>query len=228
MGKRMKKISAVLLAVALGACAEGGGIKRPSDRPFENWEKGAVLGAAAGAGLGAIAYSKNRSTGAIYGAVGGGLAGAAVGAYMDSQKRDLEKNLAREIQSGQAKVEKLPNDVVRITMTGQTAFETNSTDIKPGFYSTMDKLADVVVRYGKTTLTVMGHTDNVGSDSFNQDLSLRRAHSVAHYFESKKVDPVRMAIAGKGETAPVASNASETGRQQNRRVEIYVEPVRQG
>jgi outer membrane protein OmpA-like peptidoglycan-associated protein len=113
-------------------------------------------------------------------------------------------------------------------MTGQTAFETNSTDIKPGFYSTMDKLADVVVRYGKTTLTVMGHTDNVGSDNFNQDLSLRRAHSVAHYFESKKVDAVRMAISGKGETQPVASNASESGRQQNRRVEIYVEPVRQG
>ena len=73
----MKRILAVALALALGACAEGGGIKRPSDRPFENWEKGAVLGAAAGAGLGAIAYSKNRSTGAIYGAVGGGLAGAA-------------------------------------------------------------------------------------------------------------------------------------------------------
>src|SRR5438105_12965755 len=222
----MKRILAVALALALGACAEGGGIKRPSDRPFENWEKGAVLGAAAGAGLGAIAYSKNRSTGAIYGAVGGGLAGAAVGAYMDNQKRDLEKNLAREIQSGQAKVEKRPNDVVRITMTSATAFDTNSTDVKPGFYTTLDKLANVVVTYGKTTLTVVGHTDNVGSDKYNQDLSLRRAHSVAHYFEQKKVDPVRMAVSGKGESEPLASNNSESGRQQNRRVEIYLEPVR--
>ena len=222
----MKRILAVALALALGACAEGGGIKRPSDRPFENWEKGAVLGAAAGAGLGAIAYSKNRSTGAIYGAVGGGLAGAAVGAYMDNQKRDLEKNLAREIQSGQAKVEKMPNDVVRITMTSATAFDTNSTDVKPGFYTTLDKLANVVVTYGKTTLTVVGHTDNVGSDKYNQDLSLRRAHSVAHYFEQKKVDPVRMAVSGKGESEPLASNNSESGRQQNRRVEIYLEPVR--
>jgi outer membrane protein OmpA-like peptidoglycan-associated protein len=75
-------------------------------------------------------------------------------------------------------------------------------------------------------LTVVGHTDNVGSDKYNQDLSLRRAHSVARYFESKRVDPVRMAISGKGETQPVASNNSEAGRQQNRRVEIYVEPVR--
>src|SRR6267142_1800487 len=109
----MKKALSVVLVITLAACAEGGGIKKPSDRPFENWEKGAVLGAAAG---------------------------AAVGSYMDSQKRDLEKNLAQEIQSGQAKVEKLPNDVVRITMTSATAFDTNSTDIKPGFYTTLDKL----------------------------------------------------------------------------------------
>jgi outer membrane protein OmpA-like peptidoglycan-associated protein len=221
----MKKISAAILAVAVAGCAN---VKGPSDRPFENWEKGAVLGAAAGAAVGAMAYSKNRSSGAIYGAVGGGLAGAAVGAYMDSQKRDLEKNLAHEIQSGQARVEKLPGNVVRITMTSATAFDTNSTDIKPSFHTTLDKLSNVVVTYGKTTLTVMGHTDNVGTDKYNQDLSLRRAHAVAHYFESRKVDPVRMAISGKGETQPVSTNSTEIGRQQNRRVEIYVEPVVQG
>jgi outer membrane protein OmpA-like peptidoglycan-associated protein len=220
------KLICVLAAAALVAGCEN--MPRPSDRPFENWEKGAVLGAAGGAALGAIAYSRNRTQGAVLGAVGGGLAGAAVGAYMDKQKRDLEKNLAKEIQAGQAKVEKMPNDMVRVTMTSQTAFDTNSTDIKPAFYTTLDKLADVVVTYGKTTLTVIGHTDNVGSDKYNQDLSLRRAHSVARYFESKRVDPVRMAISGKGETQPVAANNSETGRQQNRRVEIYLEPVRAG
>jgi outer membrane protein OmpA-like peptidoglycan-associated protein len=219
----MKMICALIAVVLVAGCEN---MPRPSDRPFENWEKGAVLGAAGGAALGAIAYSRNRTQGAVLGAVGGGLAGAAVGAYMDRQKRDLVKNLAKEIQAGQAKIEKMPNDMVRITMTSQTAFDTNSTDIKPGFYTTLDKLADVVVTYGKTTLTVVGHTDNVGSDKYNQDLSLRRAHSVARYFESKRVDPVRMAISGKGETQPVASNNSEAGRQQNRRVEIYVEPVR--
>jgi outer membrane protein OmpA-like peptidoglycan-associated protein len=147
---------------------------------------------------------------------------------MDSQKRDLEKNLAQEIQSGQARVEKLPNDVVRITMTSQTAFDTDSSAIKPGFHTTMDKLADVVVRYGKTTLTIVGHTDNVGSNQYNQQLSERRAHSVAQYLESKRVDPLRLATAGKGETQPAASNSSESGRQANRRVEMYVEPVVQG
>jgi outer membrane protein OmpA-like peptidoglycan-associated protein len=118
--------------------------------------------------------------------------------------------------------------VVRITMTNQTAFETDSSDIKPGFHSTMDKLADVVVRYGKTTLTVVGHTDDVGSNAYNQQLSERRALSVARYLESKQVDSMRLATAGKGETQPLAPNASDGGRQANRRVEIYVEPVTQG
>ena len=222
---QMTKPVVLALALAVAGCAEG--IKKPSDRPFENWEKGAAMGAIGGAVLGAVAYRKDRTKGAVIGAVGGGLAGAAVGTYMDSQKRDLEKNLTQEIQSGQAKVEKLQGDIVRITMTSQTAFDSNSTEIKPTFYSTLDKLADVVVRYNKTTLTVVGHTDNVGSDKYNQDLSQRRAHSVAQYFESKRVNAVRLATAGKGEKEPVAANTSEAGRQQNRRVEIYVEPVRE-
>jgi outer membrane protein OmpA-like peptidoglycan-associated protein len=223
----MKKATSILAIVTLaGGCANG--IKGPSDRPFENWEKGAAMGAVGGAILGAAAYKKDRTKGALVGAIGGGLAGAAVGRYMDQQKRDLEKNLAPEIQAGQAKVEKLPNDVVRITMTSQTAFDTNSTAIKPGFRSTMDKLADVVVRYNKTTLTIVGHTDNVGSQGYNQNLSERRAVSVAQYFESQRVNALRLATAGKGESQPVASNGSEAGRQANRRVEIYVEPVVEG
>lgn len=216
----MKHYVVSILALAMVGCATDG-----SGPPLTHTQAGVLLGAAGGAVLGAVAYDRNRSKGAVIGAIGGGLAGGAVGSYMDSQKRDLEKNLGKEIQSGQARVEKLPNDVVRITMTSQTAFETDSADIKPGFHSTMDKLADVVVRYGKTTLTVVGHTDNVGSNQYNQRLSERRAVSVARYLEAKNVNSMRLATAGKGETAPVASNASESGRQANRRVEIYVEPV---
>ena len=187
-----------------------------------------MIGAAGGAVVGAIAYKQNRTKGAVVGAVGGALAGAAVGSYMDSQRRDLEKNLAKEIQAGQARVEKLSDQVVLITMTNQTAFDTDSSAVKPGFHSTMDKLADVVVRYGKTTLTIVGHTDNIGTNEYNQRLSQRRALSVAQYLESKRVDPLRLATAGKGETEPVASNTSESGRQANRRVQIYVEAVVQG
>jgi len=215
----MKRI-AVLLALALAGCT--------ADGPMQHRDSGALIGAGVGAVIGAVAYDRNRTKGAVVGAVGGALAGGAIGRYMDDQKRDLEKNLGAEIQSGQARVEKLPNDVVRITMTNQTAFDTDSSNIKPGFHTTMDKLADVVLRYNKTTLTVVGHTDNVGADDYNLKLSERRALSVAHYLEQKRVNSMRLAISGKGETQPVASNGSEGGRQANRRVEIYVEPVRQG
>ena len=220
--------AALAVATMLAACAEGGPGFGQNNRPFTNTETGILAGAASGAVLGAIAYNKDRSRGAVIGAIGGGLAGGAVGAYMDKQKQDLDKALAKEIQSGQARVDKMPNDVVRITMTNATAFDTNSSTIKPGFDSTMDKVADVVLRYGKTTLTVVGHTDNVGSDAYNQKLSEQRAHSVAEYLESKRVNSMRLALAGKGESQPIASNATEAGRQQNRRVEIYVEPVVQG
>ena len=120
----------------------------------------------------------------------------------------------------------MPNDVVRITMTNQTAFDTNSTTIKPGFYTTMDKVADVVIRYGKTTLTIVGHIDTKGTAEYNQKLSEQRALAVAQYLESKDVNPVRLATLGKGLSDPIASNNTEVGRQANRRVEIYVEPVR--
>jgi len=222
------KYVALVLSVVLAGCAAGGPGFGENNRPFTNTESGILIGAASGAVIGAVAYKQNRSRGAVIGAIGGGLAGGAVGAYMDKQKQDLEKALAPEIQSGQARIDKMPNDVLRITMTNQTAFDTDSSNIKSGFNSTMDKLADVVVRYNKTTLTVVGHTDNVGSNDYNQKLSERRAHSVAEYLESKHVNGMRLALAGKGETQPLASNSNEAGRQQNRRVEIYVEPVVQG
>ena len=220
MKGRLMKLRVILIALFLAGCA--------ADQPLGTMghrEAGTLLGAVGGAVIGAVAYDRNRTKGAVVGAVGGALAGGAVGRYMDDQKRDLEKNLATEIKTGQARVEKLGNDVVRITMTSQTAFETNSADIKSGFHSTMDKVAEVVVRYGKTTLTVVGHTDDVGSNAYNQSLSERRALSVAQYLESKRVDSMRLATAGKGETQPRSSNSTESGRQENRRVEIYVEPV---
>jgi len=226
MKGRQLKIVAMALGVALAGCAaEGGGIGS-TDRPY--MQAGAMVGALGGAALGAVAYSSNRTKGALIGAVGGALAGGAVGAYMDGQKKDLEKNLAHEIQLKQARVDELPNHVLRVTMTSDTGFNTNSTDIKPGFHSTLDKVADVVVRYGKTSLTVAGHTDDVGTAQYNQGLSERRAHAVAQYLESKKVNPVRLALVGKGESQPIASNSTEGGRAENRRVEIYVEPVVEG
>jgi outer membrane protein OmpA-like peptidoglycan-associated protein len=212
----MKRILIVALtaAVVASGCA----------KPWTDTEKGAAIGAGAGAAVGALA-TKNRTKGALIGAVGGGLVGAAVGNYMDKQKQDLDKALAKERESGSINVTKLENHSVKITMTGQTAFETGSTSIKPAFNTTMDKLADIVNRYGKTSLTVVGHTDHKGTTEGNQKLSEARAHAVGQYLRDKGVKDVRVVEIGKGEVEPIASNDTEEGRRMNRRVEILVEPV---
>ncbi|BAV34876.1 flagellar motor protein MotB [Sulfuricaulis limicola] len=194
-------------------------------RPMTDAEKGALIGAASGAVVGALVKKDKRAKGALIGAVGGGLAGAAVGTYMDSQKKDLEKVLAPEVQAGVINVAKTGQNNLLITMTAQTAFDFDSAAIKPGFHSTMDKIANVLVRYGKTHLTVVGHTDNVGTQQYNQSLSERRAGAVADYLGAKGVIPQRLASVGQGENSPRATNATEEGRRLNRRVEIVVEPI---
>jgi outer membrane protein OmpA-like peptidoglycan-associated protein len=194
-------------------------------RPMTDTEKGALIGAASGATLGYLLKKDKRKKGAVLGAIGGGLAGAAVGSYMDKQKRDLEKVLASEVQQGAIAIEQLPEHALRVTMTAQTAFDFDSTAIKPGFYPTMDRIADVFVRYGKTVITVVGHTDNVGATQYNQSLSERRAAAVEGHLQSQGVVDERLQALGKGETSARASNSSEAGRRLNRRVEIVIEPV---
>lgn len=195
-------------------------------RGLTKTQTGALIGTASGAALGAIINHKNRGKGALIGAVGGGLAGAAVGNYMDRQKQDLEKNLKSERDAGNVSVQKLPGDVVKITMTSQTAFDVGQADIKPGFRTTLDKLADVIIRYQKTSLTIIGHTDAQGAHDSNMELSRRRAAAVADYLQGKNVNAARLDAEGRGETEPVASNDTDAGRRANRRVEILVEPVR--
>lgn len=220
----MKKavISLVCAAVALGGCATGG--SADGKRSMTNAETGALIGVLGGAAIGA-ASSKKKGKGALIGAVGGGLAGGAVGHYMDRQKQDLEKNLQSERDNGSVRIDKLPGDVVKITMTSQTAFDSGSWMLKAGFGPTMDRLAKVVVQYDKTELTVIGHTDADGSNQSNQELSLRRASAVTDYLQAKNVNPARLEAVGRGELEPVADNKTETGRRANRRVEILVEPV---
>lgn len=216
-------IAVLASAVAVSGCSSTG--SADGKRSMNNTEKGAIIGAVGGAVLGAAVADK-KGKGALIGAVGGGLAGAAVGNYMDRQKQDLEKNLAAERKSGAVTIEKQAGDVMKITMTSQTAFDTGSAEIKPGFRSTMDRLADVVVRYQKTAITVVGHTDAEGSAESNRELSQRRAQAVVDYLGSKNVNAARLTAVGRGETEPIADNKTEAGRRANRRVELLVAPVR--
>jgi outer membrane protein OmpA-like peptidoglycan-associated protein len=223
MKKAVISVVSLAVAVAISGCTSTG--SADGKRSMTNTEKGALIGVLSGAAIGA-ASTKKRGKGALIGAVGGGLAGTAVGSYMDRQKQDLEKNLQSERESGAVKVEKLPGDVVKITMTSQTAFDSGSSALKPGFGPTMDRLAKVVVQYEKTELTVIGHTDAEGSTQANQDLSQRRALAVTDYLRAKNVNPERLDAVGKGELEPLEDNRTEAGKRANRRVEILVEPVR--
>ena len=222
----MKKVSLCLLglSIAVSGCTSMG--SADGKRSMTNTEAGALLGALGGAAVGAAVSKKNRGKGALIGAVGGGLAGGAVGYYMDTQKQDLEKALQSERDNGSVTVEKQPNDVVKVTMTSQTAFDSGSATLKPGFAPTMDRLAKVVIKYGKTELTVLGHTDAEGSNQANQELSQRRAEAVTAYLRAKNVNSERLSAEGKGETDAIADNKTEAGRRANRRVEILVEPIR--
>lgn len=213
----------LLAALLLSACATN---DLGDSRDMTNTEKGAIIGTVSGAALGAIVGSGNRGKGALIGAVGGGLTGAGVGYYMDKQAKDLALQLKPEMDRGEITVDKRASDnALLVSMTSSTGFDSNSAVIKPGYAMTLNKISRVLNQYGKTTVTVTGHTDNVGSDAFNQTLSEKRAQSVLDHFASQKVNPVRLAAYGRGESEPRADNATEAGRQLNRRVELLIQPV---
>lgn len=184
---------------------------------------GGLAGAATGAAIGSL--SANAGRGALIGLVGGALIGAAAGDYMEQQRLDFERALADDIRRGDIRVRKLPDDRLIVDMTSVTTFDTDSARIKPGFYSTMDKIASIVNQYGKTELAVAGFTDDTGSARYNMDLSERRADAVRGRLLADGVMPQRVSAYGYGENNPVASNATEHGRRLNRRVEITIIPI---
>lgn len=213
----------LLATLVLSACATN---DMGDSRDLSKTQTGAIIGTVSGAALGAIINHKNRGKGALIGAVGGGLAGTGVGYYMDKQAKDLEKQLQPEIQRGEISVEKRASDnALLVSMTANTGFDTNSTVLKPGYTTTLNKISRVLNQYGKTTVTVIGHTDSVGSDAANQALSENRAQSVMNYFAGQNVNPLRLESYGRGETEPRADNSTESGRQLNRRVELWILPV---
>jgi len=216
------RFCSLLLAftLTLTSCAKD---QYGNTRPMTDSERGALIGATIGALAGLTTKNKKKKV-VLYGIVGG-LSGAAVGHYMDSQKKDFEKQLQPEIAQGNISIEKLPENNLSVTMTAQTAFNVDSTNIKQGFHPTMGKIANIVNKYGKTHLNIVGHTDSTGSRTYNKQLSERRADSVRGFLGSQGVIQERMSIYGAGEDNPRASNSTEHGRTLNRRVEIIIEPV---
>lgn len=210
----------VLCGVALlGGCAED---------PYQKTKIGAALGAAVGAGAGAAIDSKNRGRGAAIGAAVGVLAGGGVGLYMDKQKKAIEEQLSKELATHDVELKKLPDNSIEVDLKSEASFATGSADVKPSFNTALEKLGGVVKQYDSTMVHVLGHTDDQGSHSFNQQLSERRAKAVAGALTAAGVDPSRIRTEGRGESDPDASNATADGRSRNRRVEIFLKPVVEG
>lgn len=215
----MKKIIlTTLVATALSGCA--------ANDPNQDTKRGAAIGAAAGALLG---YAVDDGAGGVLaGAAVGALAGGGVGRYMDKQQQEMEAALANERAQNALKIEQLENETLKIDIASEVSFDFDSASLKTAFTPTLTKVADILQRYPNTIIHVVGHTDNVGSESYNQQLSERRARSVVDYFAGRGVAASRLQAMGRGESEPRATNDTEAGRQLNRRVEIYVKPVVEG
>lgn len=183
---------------------------------------GAAGGAAAGAILGQVIGHDTKSTliGAAIGAAVGGAAGAGVGHMMDKQEQEMRQALAA---SDAAAVQREGN-LLSVVLKGDVSFDTNSSVVRPGLYGELDRIASVLVQYPQTLIRIEGHTDNVGSESYNMDLSRRRAEVVKNLLVQRGVDGSRMEVVAFGESTPVATNNTEAGRQKNRRVELKIAP----
>lgn len=208
-----KPVLILAMAGSLAACNTAG----VNDN--KNALGGGALGALTGSILGgAIASDKDR--GQKLGAILGGAAGLALGARLDEQERALRNDLG-----GTGAVITNTGDELVVTLPEAITFDTGSSVVKSRFQGPLSTLASNINRYPNTIISVVGHTDDRGSPSFNQGLSERRAGAVAAVLINNGVSPSRISARGDGEFSPIASNASAAGRQQNRRVEVRITPT---
>lgn len=179
--------------------------------------KGTLIGAGSGAVIGGIIGDKagNTALGAILGAAVGGAAGAYIGNYMDKQAEELDQDLAG------AKIERV-GEGIKITFDSGILFDFDEATLRPASEAELTKLAVILNKYPDTNILLEGHTDAMGSDEYNLNLSRLRAQSVSAFLSSQAVTATRLTIMGYGESQPIATNDTEEGRQLNRRVEVAV------
>ena len=180
-------------------------------------QKGAIIGAAAGGAVGGVIGSNNGSTakGVIIGAAIGGAAGALIGHQMDKQAKELEQNIPG------ATVERV-GEGIQVTFASGLLFGFDSDVVKGTARSNLVELARSLDKYDESNLLIVGHTDSVGKEGYNQDLSERRAESAANYLVGQGVARNRIGTKGLGEMEPVSTNETDAGRAKNRRVEVAI------
>lgn len=206
--KTIKHISVLIIAfsVIAAACSS-----------MNKSQKGAVIGAAGGAAMGAIVgkAAGNTAMGAIIGATVGGVTGAVIGKKMDQQAEEMKEVL------GNAEVKRVGEGIV-VEFKEKVLFGFDRSDLNASARNSLDKLINVLQKYPDTNIEIIGHTDSKGSDEYNQRLSERRANAVADYLRSSGISSGRLKTRGMGEADPIATNETEEGRSQNRRVEFVI------
>jgi len=213
---KRKLVFVVITAMVVAGCAQ----------PMTKTQKGAAVGTGIGAATGAVAGqaishdTKGTLIGAAIGAAVGGLAGGGIGRMMDNQETAFRQQLAG-VEG--ANIQRNVNTLA-LTFKSDTLFDVDSSALKPGSYTEINRVATVLNQYPQTKITVAGHTDSTGSEAYNQQLSERRAAAVKNALVGQGVDPARMNAIGYGETSPVADNSTDYGRQLNRRVQITITP----
>ncbi|MBC8459354.1 MAG: OmpA family protein [Deltaproteobacteria bacterium] len=211
----MKKIIAIMaslsLAISLFSCAGPTQQERGA-------KTGALIGAAGGAILGQVIGGHTESTllGAAIGTAIGGIAGHQIGAYMDRQEQELRAAMA----ASEAASIRRTQDVLSATFQSEVVFDFDSSILKPGAYSEIGRVANVLNRYPQTTIRVEGHTDSKGPEAYNQTLSEKRSLAVKSALTQRGVDPARIQTVGFGESQPISSNDA-----MNRRVVIVIIPT---
>lgn len=205
-GLLLRSVLALMVAGVLFGC-----------KSWNKTSKGAAIGVGAGAviGAGIGKLSGNTALGAAIGAGVGGATGAAIGKYMDKQAKEMEAEMEA------AKIERV-GEGIRVTFDSGLLFAVNSSDLSAKSKEELKKFSEVLNKYPDTNLHINGHTDDTGSDEFNQKLSEKRAASVSGFLAAQKVDTKRLTVAGFGEAQPIVENTSAANRALNRRVEVIV------
>jgi outer membrane protein OmpA-like peptidoglycan-associated protein len=211
-------ILALALATAVSGCTTD---PYTGERQASKTAIGAGIGALAGAGIGVLIgdHGSERRRNAMIGAGIGALGGGAVGLYMDRQEAELR----RRLQASGVSVTRVGDQIV-LNMPGNVTFDVDSDAIRPSFYEVLNSVAVVLEEYDKTLVHVTGHTDSTGGLEHNQLLSQRRADAVSSYLAAQGVVSARLMARGYGPTRPIATNSTDEGRRQNRRVEITLQP----
>lgn len=206
----MKKLAICTLVIALAA-------PNWSCGNMSNTKKGAGVGAAAGGVIGGVIghQSGNTAVGAIIGAAVGGAAGAYIGNYMDKQAEEIQRDLEG------AKVERI-GEGIKITFESGLLFDVDKAALKPASKTNLAELATILNKYDDTEILIEGHADSDGTEEHNLTLSENRARSVANYLAGQQVMESRFTTMGYGESQPIASNDTSSGKAQNRRVEVAI------